>query len=226
MMILVRQWSASRWIVPACILLFVLAIAVTYATVPQGNAGTGPVDVLLVLGTPATRQGAPSQAQQWRVCEAVRQYKAGVAPRILFTGGANANRFFEAAIMAHLAEDLGVPSSAILQEDASLTTIANIRNSRRIIVAHHWTRVEVISTPDHLRRVAVLLATTDLRWRVHAAPTPDRPWLHRLLGYVREALGTALLRWFGTRAEPVNHALASSWHAVERVIRRLGILSE
>lgn len=211
-----RAW-AFGWL--AGLALLSGAVLLTNLTVPVGNAGAGPVDVLLVLGTPARSNGGPTQSEWWRVSEAAREYHAGVATHILFSGGAAANAFVEADTMATLALQMGVPAAAIVEERESRTTLENIRNSQVILDAHGWRRVEIISHAAHLRRASVLLARTHLTWRVHAAPTPGRPRLVVAYSVVREALGTAILRWFGTGAEPFLHAVSRSVSKAVKLLR-------
>lgn len=207
-----RPGTRSRWrwvlLGSGLLLAGALAVLVLYVTVPRGDAGEGPVDALLVLGTPAGLHGEINPMQLWRVREAVREFRAGRAPRILFAGGAAANRYVEADVMARLAEEQGVPESAILRERQSHTTLENIADSAQILRAHGWNSVEVISSRQHLPRAAVLLRGTGLKWRVHAAPTPGWPEDQVLVAWVEEAIGTATLRVFGTHAEPVLHFLA------------------
>lgn len=203
----------------AAVALLTVAVVLTNATVPQGNAGTGPVDVLLVLGVPANRDGTPTRMQVWRVIEAVHEYQAGVAPRLLFSGGPAANVHVEADVMAAAAMQLGVPAEAILKERESRTTLENIRDSQAILQAHGWRRVEVVSAAEHLRRTSLLLAQTPLMWRVHAAPTPGRRWYVRAYSVIREALGTTVLRWFGNGAEPFLHGIAQALQSVIDQVR-------
>lgn len=213
------HWQSGRmtWIIGG-LAVFATAVCVTNATVPQGNAGAEPVDVLLVLGVPANLDGTPTRMQAWRVAEAVREYRAGVAPRLLFSGGAAANAYVEADVMATLATHLGVPADAVYRERQSRTTLENVHDSQAILNANGWKRVEVISSAEHLRRASVLLAQTPLRWRVHAAPNPGRRWYARAYAATREALGTAVLRWFGNGAEPFLHGVA---RAMQRAIDRV-----
>ena len=198
----------------AAALLLALAIVWTYRTVGAGEVGNEPVDALLVLGSPADLDGSLKPDQRWRVNEAVAEYRRGRAPRVLFSGGAAANRFVESEVMAAYAMQLGLPRSAILTETGSRTTVENLRESERVLDAHGWRRAEVISSPEHLPRAAVLLRHTHLQWRVHAAPTPGRGRLQAAGVYAEEAIGTAALRWFGTAAEPVLHAIATVQHAI------------
>ena len=167
---------------------------------------------------PAEADGTPSQAETWRVTEAVREFKCGQAKHILLSGGAAANRFVEADAMHQVAQRLGVPSEAILEERSSLTTLENIRNSEKIMRDYRWNRVEIISSPDHLHRAAVIVSRTTLQWRVHDAPTPGRSLLNRMMAYTKEAVATTILRWFGNRAEPVIHAVAHGARALSRML--------
>ena len=201
------------------LLLSAAVVYVLYVTVPKGNESSGPVDALLVLGTPAGLHGEINPMQIWRVDEAVREYRAGRAPHIIFAGGAAANRYVEADVMAGLAEQRGVPASAILRERRSRTTLENIFNSAAIMRAHGWHSVEVVSSRQHLPRAAVLLEKTGLAWRVHAAPTPGWPQSQVEVAWVEEAIGTAALRVFGTHAEPLLHSLAVIQYGIGYGIR-------
>ncbi len=216
-----RVSARRRWDLGAGSLLCMGAVVVTglYLTVPRGNEGTGPVDALVVLGTPASLHGHLTQMQGWRVDEGVREYRAGKAPRIVFSGGSAANRFTEADVMAAYAETQGVPAAALFEERESKTTVQNVANTSRLLKAHGWHSIEVISTAEHLPRAAVLLEKTGLSWRVHAAPTPGRTRLEEVGAYAEEALGTAVLRVFGMRAEPVLHAVAVTQHRITWCVR-------
>ena len=198
-------------------LLLVGAAAVivpAYLTVPKRNTAEDQVDCLLVLGSPTEIDGSATPAQRWRVDEAVREYQAGRAPRMLMTGGMTVLHYTEAQTMAQYAMRRGVPASAILEETQARTTLENIRNSQGILDAHGWHRVEVISSPEHLPRTALLLEHSDLSWQTHAAPTPGRSRVQEAGAYTEEAIGTAVIRLFGPGAEPVLHAIASVQHAI------------
>ena len=166
---------------------------------PQGDAGAGRVDVLVVLGTPTNEDGDPSAAMLDRVNEAVAEYERGASSRILFTGGAAHNRFVEADAMARAAEADGVPQAAIYRERAAQNTMQNLRYSLAVAQANGWRSMEVISSPAHLPRVQRMLAVLDrngIRWRVHAAPEIDTPGYYRELAPAVEVLKMAhFLLW-------------------------------
>ncbi len=189
-----------------------IAACVSYQTTARGALADGPVDVLVVFGSPADISGTPLPMQLWRVQEAVAEYRRGQAPYLLFAGGAAANAFIESDIMAQQAIQMGVPPAAILQERHSTTTLENIRGITPMLQSRGWTHAEMISSPDHLPRIGVLLRGAPFRWRLHAAPTPGRGIVPVALAYSEEALATLLLRTAGTAAEPLIHALATCEH--------------
>ena len=144
--------------------------AVERALAPASNTAQDSFDALIVLGNPADADGNPSPTQLARVTEGVREYERGVASRIIFTGGAAKNRFVEAQVMARTAEAQGIPASAVYLDSEAKSTIENTCNAFAILRSHNWHSAEVISSPYHLPRAAVMLRRLPMKWRVHAAP--------------------------------------------------------
>ena len=140
------------------------------ALAPKGNTTQDHFDVLIVLGSPVDRDGNPSPHELARVTEAVHEYERGVAPRILFTGGAVDSRFVEARVMARTAEAQGIPASAVLEDPAARNTMESTCNALGIMRSHGWQSAEVISSPSHLPRAGLILSRLPMQWRVHAAP--------------------------------------------------------
>jgi uncharacterized SAM-binding protein YcdF (DUF218 family) len=140
------------------------------ALAPKGNAAQDHFDVLIVLGSPADADGNPTRTALERVTEAVDEYERGVAPRMIFTGGAAHNRFVEAKVMARSAEAQGIPETVIYVEPEARDTIENACNSVRMMRNNGWRSAEVISSPSHLPRVGMIFSRLPLEWRMHAAP--------------------------------------------------------
>ena len=171
-----------------------------YVTVPLGNIRAAHYDVLLVLGYPANADGMPSPEQRERVLQAVRDYKAGVAPVIILSGGAAHNQFVEADVMAKLAEASGLPARAIVEEPHAMNTIQNVEYSTQIMHAHGWDSVEAITTPAHERRVSLILmhAPFAVNWRMRAAPWPaEYGLLDKSARYAFEIYVAAKMRILG-----------------------------
>jgi uncharacterized SAM-binding protein YcdF (DUF218 family) len=179
-------------------LVVIIAAAFVYRNIPNHNTKLTHFDTLIVLGNPAEADGTPSPEQRERTLEGVREYKAGVAPHLIFTGGAAHNRFVEANVMKALAVAQGVPASDITVEDRAQNTIQNIFYSEHIMEAHHWKSAEVISSPSHLPRAGLILAHNSFAWRTSAAPWPaEYSTLQKMLRFAVEAEYCLRLRIFG-----------------------------
>jgi uncharacterized SAM-binding protein YcdF (DUF218 family) len=137
---------------------------------PASNTSLTRFDAIIVLGYPADNDGNPKPEQLARVTEAVHEYERGVAPRLILSGGAVANQFDEARVMARAAQAQGIPESAIFVEPDAKDTIENACYAVRIMKAHGWRSAEVVSTASHLPRVGMIFSRLPVEWRTHAAP--------------------------------------------------------
>jgi uncharacterized SAM-binding protein YcdF (DUF218 family) len=184
-------------------LIAIAALAGVYLTTPTSNTNLTHFDTLIVLGNPANPDGTPGPEQRERTLEAVREFKAGVAPRIIFTGAAAHNQLVEAHVMATLAIAQGVPSDAVIEEGQALNTIQNIFYSQRIMAAHHWTSAEVVSSPSHLPRTALILRHFPILWRTHPSLWPSEyPFWEKAILFYAEAEHCLKLRIFGFPSSP------------------------
>jgi uncharacterized SAM-binding protein YcdF (DUF218 family) len=177
-------------------LIYPAAILGFYFFAPHENAKLSKVDVLIVLGCPSGPDGSPTPEQRERVMEGVREFKKGTSDHIILTGAAAHNRFVEAHTMAMLAEQNGIPASAIYEEDQAHDTIQNIYYSDKIMKANGWRTMEVISSPHHLPRTALILHHyAQLHWTTHAAQwPPEYGLLKKIQLDWREALGSFRMR--------------------------------
>jgi len=173
------SWKARAILSGAAVVVGLVAwAAIARALAPTANTTQDHFDVLMVLGSPADADGNPTPTELERVTEAVHEYERGVAPRMIFTGGAAHNRFVEAEVMARVAEAQGIPAGAIVQERTAQDTIENTCDSLKIMRSHGWESAEVVSNSSHLPRTGLILSRLPLTWRVHAAPAlePEGPW--------------------------------------------------
>jgi uncharacterized SAM-binding protein YcdF (DUF218 family) len=100
-------------------------------------------DVIIVLGDGFDR-----------VARGAELYQSGYADKVLLSGGnTNTNR-----IMKEQALSLGVPKSAILQEDQSRTTFENAKYSLKIVQAQGFKSAIVVTSPYHTRRSSIIFA--------------------------------------------------------------------
>jgi uncharacterized SAM-binding protein YcdF (DUF218 family) len=187
----------------ALLLIAIAAAFIVYRTIPTRNTNLTHFNAIIVLGTPANADGAASPEQRERTLEGVREFKAGIAPHLILTGGAAHNRFVEAHVMAMLAIAQGVPPEAVIEEDQAQNTIQNIFYSQRIMAAHQWTSAEVVSSPSHLPRTALILQHFPIAWRTHPAPwPPEYTFWERAVHLGVEAQYCLKLQIFGFTATP------------------------
>ncbi len=196
----IERWLAGFGLLAV---LFLVVLVVTFETVPASNCSLNHFDTILVLGSPTLKNGQPSPEERERVSEGVREFKAGRAAHIIFSGGATTKQFVEGRSMAALAETQGVPSSAIVIEDKAKNTIQNIYFSNLIMQQEGWTSVEVVSSPSHLPRAALILEKYSFQWKEHASRwPPEYGWTDIGGLYAAESLDTFVLRWFGFSPSP------------------------
>ena len=167
-----RGWLALAAVAAIVGLLAWGALARRFA--PRSNTSLNRFDAIILLGTPADRDGNPTPTELATVNEGVREYERGVAPRLIVTGGAAHNRFVEARVMAQAAHAEGIPESALLVEPLALNTIQNACYAARIMKIHGWQSAEVISQAEHLPRTGLVFSSLPIEWRTHAA-APLRP---------------------------------------------------
>ena len=164
----------------ACLGIIIVGGYATYRIWAQGQADEErPADAIVVMGA-AQYDGRPSPVFAARLDHAVALYFAGVAPRLVVTGGkAEGDRTTEAAAGRAFAIGLGVPAEDILVEDQGRTTLESIR------------------------AVSGLLAADDARSAVFVY---DRPHMLRVL---RMAADVGIVGWGSpTRTSPIERDLA------------------
>lgn len=171
----IRRWRLGwRARLALTVIALVLALfawaALARRLAPTSNTALHRFDAILVLGSPADSDGNPTPVQLARVTEAVHEYERGVAPRMIFTGGAVANRFVEARAMARTAEAQGIPASAIFIEPRARDTIENACYAERMMKAHGWRSAEVVTSAASLPRAGLIFSRLPLQWSAHAAP--------------------------------------------------------
>lgn len=115
-----------------------------------GQPAVPRVDLILVHGCPARPDGTPSTCNQRRGKAALRAYREGRAPYVMFTGGAVLNAHAEASVMARYALSQGLPESAILTEEESHHTVTNLSVAKGIMKRRGMRTVLLVSESMHL----------------------------------------------------------------------------
>jgi vancomycin permeability regulator SanA len=154
------------------------------------------VDAIVVLGA-AQYDGRPSPQLAARLDHAVDLWNEHMAPLVVVTGGnQEGDRFTEASASAQYLSDRGVPSAAIVQEDAGSTTYDSLARARTLVDPSVET-VLIVTDPYHALRSK--LTADEVGFTAFVSPAPEsvvggRAELRRELG---EAAGVAVGRIIG-----------------------------
>ncbi|HEY0779049.1 MAG TPA: YdcF family protein [Gemmatirosa sp.] len=154
----------------------------------------GPAAAIIVLGA-AQYDGRPSPVLRARLDHAVALWRAGVAPRVIVTGGRRAgDRTTEAAASRRYVVDQGIPDSAVLLESEGQTTEQSLRGAaallRQIGAAQSGRTAApadgvspsqppaplpavLVSDPFHMLRLDVLARRYGIT--AYGSPTPTSP---------------------------------------------------
>jgi uncharacterized SAM-binding protein YcdF (DUF218 family) len=127
-------------------------------------------DAIVVLGSPVRADGSLTDVVEERVRAGVALWRRGVAPMLCLTGGRGPGvvaAISEAEAMARRARELGVPSAAIVVEDASRNTSTNARNIKMLLNQSGVNRVVVVTQPFHSRRSVLWFRRVGLDARAH-----------------------------------------------------------
>lgn len=135
-------------------------------------------DAIVLLGVELDGQDQPTQELLLRVQAAERAYAQGLAEVIVASGGTlPGKRISEAAMMARLLAQAGVPGSAVMMEDQSQNTMENMRFTARMLGGAKRKRVLVVTSDYHLRRAVLTARRAGLRAKGCAAALEhDEAW--------------------------------------------------
>ena len=132
-----------------------------------------PVGAIVVLGA-AQYDGRPSPVFAARIDHAVTLYLAGVADRLVVTGGKQpGDRTTEAAAARAYAIERGVPPDAILTEDRGRSTLESLASVAGILREHGITDAVFVSDRTHMLRV--LRIARDQGITAYGSPTRTSP---------------------------------------------------
>jgi vancomycin permeability regulator SanA len=121
-----------------------------------------PADAVVVFGARAYADGRPSLALEDRVRTAIELYHAGLAPRLVFSGGPGDGEHHEVDVMRRLAVAAGVPPGAIELDYVGLDTASTVRNTTARFRDEGIERVLAVSQWYHLPRIKMTYARAGL----------------------------------------------------------------
>jgi uncharacterized SAM-binding protein YcdF (DUF218 family) len=111
-----------------------------------------PADAIVILGAQVLPNGQAGPDLEARTAHAISLYQAGLAPRIICTGGVKGERSSAAAVAGNLASLCGVPQQAIFLADGSWKTQEDAAQTAALMAQHGWQTAIVVSHPLHVYR--------------------------------------------------------------------------
>jgi vancomycin permeability regulator SanA len=137
--------------------IFWLTLHLTW-TVQDGLRDTAqPADCLLVLGNTVNADGSLSDRLRARLDRALELYRAGLAPKIVVSGGLGKEGHYEGLAMSQYLVAQGVPRTGIIVDNQGNSTQDTAANFALIAAQHRFRSVVVVSQFYHLSRCRYLL---------------------------------------------------------------------
>jgi uncharacterized SAM-binding protein YcdF (DUF218 family) len=112
-----------------------------------------PADAVVIFGARAYADGRLSDALKDRMRTGCELYRAGLAKRLVLSGGPGDGAITEAEAMRHFALTNGVRAEDIFLDGRGLNTEATVRNTVPLFGRWHTRRVLAVSHFYHLPRV-------------------------------------------------------------------------
>jgi uncharacterized SAM-binding protein YcdF (DUF218 family) len=128
---------------------------------PRTRLNQEKANAIVVLGCRLFAGGRPSERLRRRMMLAVGLYREGAAQLLVMSGGGT-GPVAEALVMRDLAQEAGVPETALLLEAESRNTFENAANTARLLQAVGKSRIVLVSDRAHLPRAARLFRRAGL----------------------------------------------------------------
>lgn len=142
--------------VAGLLLLGLWALTMVEVVITGRRDEARPATAIVVLGA-AQYVGRPSPVLRARLDHAIALWRAGLAPRMIFTGGrGDGDTTSEAAVSRRYALRRGVPDSAIVLENTGRTTRESLQGVAAIMNGQPRRDVILVSDPFHMLRLSIL----------------------------------------------------------------------
>jgi uncharacterized SAM-binding protein YcdF (DUF218 family) len=137
-----------------------------------------PADAVVVFGARAYANGRLSDALEDRIRTACELYRAGLAKRLILSGGPGDGAITEATAMRGYALSHGVRAEDIFVDDHGLNTAATVRNTTPLFQQWQAHRVLVVSHFYHLPRIKLAYHRAGVE--VCTVPARQAHWLGQI----------------------------------------------
>ncbi len=159
----------------------------TGSSTHPSDASFARANAAVVLGARVYADGRPSRFLRERVEVGVRLYLDGTVDRLIMSGdGDDSSGFGEPTIMRQVAEDMGVPPEAIVEDLLGVDTYSSCLNARDTFGA---TSVIMVSQEFHVPRAVWVCDQIGLD--AQGAYPPQRLAKSTVVGHVREVAADA-----------------------------------
>lgn len=184
-----RARGATLSIIPLAVTALLLTGFLTAP--PLQLPASAPNATLIVLGA-AQYDGRPSPAFQRRLDHALGLYRQGHVRQVVVTGGRQpGDRYTEGQVGSAYLHARGVPSSALIAEERSRTTVQNLENARAQLPG--GTPVTLVTDAAHAPRALALARALNMNANVSASPLSPHTSRQYILREKLALLGYALL---------------------------------
>lgn len=131
------------------------------------------VNAVIVLGA-AQYNGRPSPVLKARLEHALRLHRAGLAPRIMVTGGVGrGDTTSEAAVSRRWLIEQGVDDTVVVSFPRGRSTYVSMTDAAAWLRARGMNEVLLVSDPFHMARLRFEARRTELI--AYTSPTPSSP---------------------------------------------------
>lgn len=153
-------------------------------------------DAAVILGA-AAWGNRPSPVFRERITHGITLYRTQRVGKLIFTGGTpKVGYMTEAEVARRFALQQGVPADAILFENQSRNTFANLRNVRDVLQQHDLNEIIIVSDPDHLARAAAMAHHIGLSFQTEATPSSRYSGKNRWRFVASEIASLMAFQWW------------------------------
>jgi uncharacterized SAM-binding protein YcdF (DUF218 family) len=191
-----RWWRAVAHVLAASSLVLALLVptAIVYLAIDGSQDHTEPAEAALVLGYALAPDGTAQPQLIGRMEHAIDLYKRGTVHHLVLSGGVEKAGHTEAGVMRELALAAGIPSDALVLDEAARSTIENFACGRPLLDRLGAGRVVVVTEPWHMtramllaRRQGIAAVASPASSEVWRSPRAAVYWLFRdAVSYLRE----------------------------------------
>ena len=136
--------------------VFTIIAGLTLGLLIKRQAGRDearPSDAIVVLGA-AQWDGKPSPVLQARLDHAYDLYAAGLAPKMIVTGGVGTgDSYSEGEVARQYLLGKGVPAAALLVENRGRTSYESMEGATALMQRNGWHSALLVSDPFHMYRL-------------------------------------------------------------------------